>query len=127
MTLCTILRLVLIIENFSATECENRLVSFFLRRKKTYILIGAEIGWGVRFTEDHQVQKFIFDLAKEVSDRLRRAKTKGRSISFKVKTRHPEAPVEPGKFLGQGFNNVFLCEKVFLLFFQDGRFLKQKQ
>jgi len=59
---------------------DNRELQGVAERKS----VGAEVNWGVRFDEDHQVQKFIMDLSMEVSNRLKEAQVKGRTLTLKL-------------------------------------------
>eukprot|EP01018_Ginkgo_biloba_P015505 Gb_33413 [translate_table: standard] len=63
--------------------------------------IGAEVNWGVRFSDPKDVNHFLMNLSKEVSLRLQGASVQGRTISLKVKKRKKGAG-EPSKFMGCG-------------------------
>ncbi|GMH38108.1 hypothetical protein BSKO_05992 [Bryopsis sp. KO-2023] len=63
--------------------------------------IGAECNWGVRFDGILDAKKFLEQLSKEVSNRMKEAAAKGRSMTLKVKRKRVGAP-EPRKFLGCG-------------------------
>lgn len=63
--------------------------------------LGAEVNWGVRFSQDDQVKDFLGKLAEEVASRLALAKVKGRTVTFKLK-RSKYGNKEPPKFLGCG-------------------------
>ena len=72
--------------------------------------INCEVGWGVRFNTNDQMNKFVHDLCKHICNRMHNIdkQLKGHTIQVKVKCRHPNAPEEPGKFLGQGWCNTFI-------------------
>lgn len=53
--------------------------------------------YGIRFTNQEEAEAFIQNVAKEVSDRLRKINKCGRSITLKIMVRDPEAPVEAPK------------------------------
>lgn len=79
--------------------------------------IGVDINWGIRFETDQQFKRFLMELVEEVCRRLAdstgfppppsKAVTEDAtwlagSLTLKLRLRHPEAPVEPPKFLGCG-------------------------
>jgi DNA repair protein REV1 len=64
--------------------------------------IGVDIGWGVRFENREQVEKFLFELVTELSSRLQSASRKTSAIVLKLKKRAEHAPKEAAKFLGHG-------------------------
>ncbi|KAG7794359.1 hypothetical protein KL929_005113 [Ogataea haglerorum] len=64
--------------------------------------ISIDVNWGIRFDRDVEVEKFLSDLAKELSKRLANAKMVGSSVTLKLATRHPDAPIDPPKYLGMG-------------------------
>lgn len=63
--------------------------------------VGAEINWGVRFESEKDPEEFLANLATEVAHRLHQAKSKGRTITVKVK-RAASNWREPAKYLGCG-------------------------
>lgn len=65
--------------------------------------IGAEVNYGVRFRKQQDVRHFLGELVGEVRTRLQAEGAKGRAVCLKVRTRHPEAPAEPAKFMGCGW------------------------
>ncbi|KAJ3329832.1 deoxycytidyl transferase [Blyttiomyces sp. JEL0837] len=62
--------------------------------------IGAEVNWGIRFETADQAEKFLLELAGEVSQRLVKNRSKGRHITLKLKRKLYEG--EPYKLLGCG-------------------------
>lgn len=66
--------------------------------------IGAEVSWGVRFTNDEgeKVSKFLSDLADEVSSRVLAAGACGSKVVFKVYKRRPNGDMTYYKHLGHG-------------------------
>ncbi|KAF9453668.1 DNA repair protein [Macrolepiota fuliginosa MF-IS2] len=64
--------------------------------------VSCEINYGIRFENNEQAEKFIYQMAEEVKRRLDEVKMLGRMITLKVMKRDPTAPVEPPKFLGHG-------------------------
>jgi len=69
--------------------------------------IAVEIGWGVRFHHEHQVSKFFRDLSQELSERTVKCGIKGRMLTVKIKSKHPEAADKPSKYLGHGWCETF--------------------
>lgn len=49
----------------------------------------------------------MYDMAAEVSKRMKQVSAKGRLLTLKLLKRHPDAPVEPPKFLGHGWCETF--------------------
>eukprot|EP00602_Paraphysomonas_sp_CaronLab_P011402 CAMPEP_0185041080 /NCGR_PEP_ID=MMETSP1103-20130426/39917_1 /TAXON_ID=36769 /ORGANISM="Paraphysomonas bandaiensis, Strain Caron Lab Isolate" /LENGTH=810 /DNA_ID=CAMNT_0027580659 /DNA_START=77 /DNA_END=2506 /DNA_ORIENTATION=- len=64
--------------------------------------IGAEVNWGLRFTEVKEVEVFLSKLSDEVSKRLEEACVKGRTITLKLKKRKADADAQTAKYLGHG-------------------------
>ncbi|KAG7817532.1 hypothetical protein KL928_003431 [Ogataea angusta] len=64
--------------------------------------ISIDVNWGIRFDRDVEVEKFLSDLAKELSKRLANVQMVGSSVTLKLATRHPDAPIDPPKYLGMG-------------------------
>ncbi|KAG0272814.1 deoxycytidyl transferase [Linnemannia exigua] len=56
-------------------------------REKSRQSVSAEISWGVRFENNHQVDVFMRDLSQEVSKRLKEIDRKGKSIVMKIMKR----------------------------------------
>ncbi|KAL5960770.1 DNA repair protein Rev1 [Taenia solium] len=77
--------------------------------------ISAEINYGVRLSSWLEVEKFVGDLAKELSSRLRNAAAEsrsgfgvvGKSLAVHLLTRRRDQPVEAAKFLGHGICDSF--------------------
>ncbi|KAH7098559.1 hypothetical protein BKA62DRAFT_364397 [Auriculariales sp. MPI-PUGE-AT-0066] len=68
--------------------------------------VSAEVNYGIRFQDNEEFRKFLDQLSDEVSRRLRDVQMRGRQLTLKLMTRHPDAPVEAPKFLGHGICNV---------------------
>lgn len=64
--------------------------------------VGIDINWGIRFEDDLQVEGFLNRLAVELNKRLLEIAMKGSNLTLKLATRHPNAPIEPAKYLGMG-------------------------
>lgn len=63
--------------------------------------------YGIRFQNQEQAEICVYDLAAEVSKRMKQVSAKGRLLTLKLLKRHPDAPVEPPKFLGHGWCETF--------------------
>ncbi|XP_064084428.1 DNA repair protein Rev1-like [Macrobrachium nipponense] len=64
--------------------------------------VSAEVNYGIRFTSQDDVTRFIGELAAEVENRLNAVSLKGKCITLKLKIRAKDAPVETAKFMGHG-------------------------
>nr|XP_018263083.1 uncharacterized protein I303_04574 [Kwoniella dejecticola CBS 10117]OBR85241.1 hypothetical protein I303_04574 [Kwoniella dejecticola CBS 10117] len=69
--------------------------------------ISAEMNYGIRFKNSDQAEICINDLGYEVAKRMQNLGVKGRQITLKLMKRHPDAPIEPPKFLGHGWCETF--------------------
>ncbi|KAJ8489159.1 hypothetical protein ONZ45_g13687 [Pleurotus djamor] len=78
-----------------------------LESEKKRSSVSSEINYGIRFENSDQARAFIFQMAEEVSKRLKDVSMRGRSITLKIMKRDPKAPVEAPKFLGHGACDVF--------------------
>lgn len=70
--------------------------------------VGVEIAWGIRLkTQDH-VMTFTRNLCREMIKRMRLESDglMGCQLIAKVYQRHPDAPIEPPKYLGHGHCNI---------------------
>ncbi|KAJ2066437.1 deoxycytidyl transferase [Coemansia sp. S155-1] len=64
-------------------------------------VFGAEIGWGVRLSNQQEANDFVTRLAEEVCRSMEAAKRIGGAVTLKIKKRQ-EGQGKPGKFLGHG-------------------------
>ncbi|KAJ2831482.1 deoxycytidyl transferase [Coemansia sp. 'formosensis'] len=64
-------------------------------------VFGAEIGWGVRLSNQHEADDFVTRLVEEVCRSMEAAKRIGGAVTLKIKKRQ-EGQGKPGKFLGHG-------------------------
>ncbi|KAJ1770542.1 deoxycytidyl transferase [Coemansia sp. RSA 1843] len=62
---------------------------------------GADIGWGVRFSNQNEAENFVSRMAHEVCGSMAAASRTGGSVTLKIKRRQ-EGQGKPGKFLGHG-------------------------
>ncbi|OQV24114.1 DNA repair protein REV1 [Hypsibius exemplaris] len=64
--------------------------------------VSAEINYGMRMTQFDEFKTFFEELSREVETRLHTARVRGQTLTLKLLLRHPDAPVEPEKFMGCG-------------------------
>ncbi|CAE6437465.1 unnamed protein product, partial [Rhizoctonia solani] len=64
--------------------------------------VSADVNYGIRFQNNEHAEKFVYGLAKEVSERLGSINKVGKSLTLKIMKRHPDAPKEAPKFMGHG-------------------------
>ncbi|RPD55674.1 DNA repair protein [Lentinus tigrinus ALCF2SS1-7] len=64
--------------------------------------VSCDINYGIRFKNNEQAETFVYQMAEEVSRRLKSIDMRGRSLTLKILVRDPSAPVEAPKFLGHG-------------------------
>ncbi|KAH3685378.1 hypothetical protein WICPIJ_003663 [Wickerhamomyces pijperi] len=64
--------------------------------------ISIDINWGIRFDTASQVDKFLYDVAKEIHSKLAKLKLVTSNVTLKLLKRAKHAPVEPAKYLGCG-------------------------
>ncbi|THG97509.1 hypothetical protein EW026_g4505 [Hermanssonia centrifuga] len=69
--------------------------------------VSCDINYGIRFENNEQAEAFIYQLAEEVARRLDNIDMRGRSLTLKIMTRDPNAPVEAPKFMGHGICETF--------------------
>jgi nucleotidyltransferase/DNA polymerase involved in DNA repair len=70
--------------------------------------MAVDINWGIRFTENSQVKRFMYQVCEELLNRLRASGCKAYQLTVKAKKRAASAPEEPpGKFLGCGACDSF--------------------
>lgn len=65
--------------------------------------LGIDVNWGIRFNSNTEVEIFLHRLAGELSKRLIDCHMFGSSLTLKLSVRHPNAPIEPAKYLGMGY------------------------
>lgn len=69
--------------------------------------VSAEVNYGIRFTETHELDTFLRQLCTELHNRLIEYRAKGKTITLKYMVRAADAPVETAKYMGHGF-----CENI---------------
>uniref|UniRef100_A0A060TE53 DNA repair protein REV1 n=1 Tax=Blastobotrys adeninivorans TaxID=409370 RepID=A0A060TE53_BLAAD len=69
--------------------------------------IGVEISWGVRLADAHEVDIFIGNLISELCRRMKVQEICGSQMTAKLYKRHPQAPINPPKFLGHGHCEIY--------------------
>ncbi|XP_059172057.1 DNA repair protein REV1-like [Physella acuta] len=90
------------LHNYSLGQ-DNRVIRGDKQRKS----VSADVNYGIRFTKESEVLKFLEELSEEVKRRLDAIHVKGRSIVLKLMVRRPDAPQETAKFMGHGICNTF--------------------
>jgi DNA repair protein REV1 len=65
--------------------------------------INIDVNWGIRFDNDSEVENFLHRLSCELNKRLFHIDMTGSLLSLKLSVRHPEAPIQPPKYLGMGY------------------------
>lgn len=48
----------------------------------------------------NEAESFLGELSAEVHSRMTKLNVKCRMVTLKLKTRHPDAPIEPAKYMG---------------------------
>lgn len=69
--------------------------------------VSCDINYGIRFENNAQAETFVSQMAEEVARRLDSIDMRGRSLTLKIMTRDPKAPVEAPKFMGHGLCETF--------------------
>lgn len=69
--------------------------------------VSAEINYAIRFRAQEGADAYLLDLANEVAKRLSAIGARGRHVTLKIMSRHPDAPEEPPKFMGHGKCETF--------------------
>ncbi|KAK7688879.1 hypothetical protein QCA50_007570 [Cerrena zonata] len=69
--------------------------------------VSCDINYGIRFENNQQAEIFVFQLAQEVSKRMKDIDVLGRSLTVKIMIRDQAAPKEAPKFLGHGVCETF--------------------
>lgn len=64
--------------------------------------VSVDVNYGIRFDTFEQVETFLMNLSKELYKRLSDLKLCGSSLTLKLAKRHPNAPVNPPKYMGMG-------------------------
>lgn len=64
--------------------------------------VGAEVNWGLRFSDMKNAEDFVVQLCGEVCRRMQEAEVKGRTFTMKLLKRSEDAAINPKKYLGCG-------------------------
>lgn len=64
--------------------------------------VSVDVNYGIRFTDNKDVHKFIDEVSRAVTSKLQEARARGQQVTLKVMVRAKDAPVETWKFLGHG-------------------------
>ncbi|EJU05804.1 DNA repair protein [Dacryopinax primogenitus] len=87
----------------AARGIDNAQIESHKQRKS----VSAEVNYGIRFETEEQAERFMHDLGREVSRRLKNVGMKGRFMTLKLMKRHHDAPLEAPKFMGHGICDTF--------------------
>ncbi|CCH46613.1 DNA repair protein [Wickerhamomyces ciferrii] len=69
--------------------------------------VSIDVNWGIRFDTIEQVDNFLFNLGKEMADRLQNINMCALQMTLKILKRSPDAPIDPPKYLGCGKCDMF--------------------
>jgi len=69
--------------------------------------VSCDVNYGIRLTDQSQVENLFTNVCKEVSRKLNNAKLVGRQVTLKIKVRSADAPVQSAKFMGHG-----ICDNI---------------
>ncbi|KAM5356012.1 hypothetical protein ACJ41O_002658 [Fusarium nematophilum] len=69
--------------------------------------VSAEVNWGIRFINQPEAEEFIYNLCKELENRLLNEQVKGKQLTMKIMRRSMDAPLDPLKSLGHGKCDTF--------------------
>ncbi|TID28777.1 hypothetical protein CANINC_002296 [Pichia inconspicua] len=69
--------------------------------------LNIDVNWGIRFQNDPEVENFLHRIAGELCKRLLNIDMVGSMLTLKLSVRHPDAPVEPSKYMGMGKCNFY--------------------
>ncbi|CAM9015723.1 unnamed protein product [Wickerhamomyces anomalus] len=64
--------------------------------------VSIDVNWGIRLDTIEQVDTFLFNLGKEMSERLAKLNMCALQMTLKILKRAKDAPIEPPKYLGCG-------------------------
>ncbi|XP_050097584.1 DNA repair protein Rev1 [Anopheles aquasalis] len=68
--------------------------------------VSVDVNYGIRFTTEQEVDRFMRQLTEEIHRRLVELRQRGKLVTVKLLVRSPEAPVETAKFMGHGLCDV---------------------
>ncbi|XP_049541118.1 DNA repair protein Rev1 [Anopheles darlingi] len=68
--------------------------------------VSVDVNYGIRFTTEQEVDRFMRQLTEEIHRRLMELRQRGKLVTVKLLVRAPEAPVETAKFMGHGLCDV---------------------
>uniref|UniRef100_A0A182JNL6 DNA repair protein REV1 n=1 Tax=Anopheles christyi TaxID=43041 RepID=A0A182JNL6_9DIPT len=68
--------------------------------------VSVDVNYGIRFSTDQEVDRFMRQLTEEIHRRLVELRQRGKLVTVKLLVRSPEAPVETAKFMGHGLCDV---------------------
>ncbi|XP_053674481.1 DNA repair protein Rev1 [Anopheles nili] len=68
--------------------------------------VSVDVNYGIRFTTEQEVDRFMRQLTQEIHRRLVELRKRGKLVTVKLLVRSPEAPVETAKFMGHGLCDI---------------------
>ncbi|KFB47136.1 AGAP005939-PA-like protein [Anopheles sinensis] len=68
--------------------------------------VSVDVNYGIRFTTEQEVDRFMRQLTEEIHRRLVELRQRGKLVTVKLLVRSPEAPVETAKFMGHGLCDI---------------------
>uniref|UniRef100_A0A182RZQ7 DNA repair protein REV1 n=1 Tax=Anopheles funestus TaxID=62324 RepID=A0A182RZQ7_ANOFN len=68
--------------------------------------VSVDVNYGIRFTTEQEVDRFMRQLTEEIHRRLLELRERGKLVTVKLLVRSPEAPIETAKFMGHGLCDV---------------------
>ncbi|XP_058062860.1 DNA repair protein Rev1 [Anopheles bellator] len=68
--------------------------------------VSVDVNYGIRFSTEQEVDRFMRQLTAEIHRRLLDLRQRGKIVTVKLLVRSPEAPIETAKFMGHGLCDV---------------------
>ncbi|XP_052873602.1 DNA repair protein Rev1 [Anopheles cruzii] len=68
--------------------------------------VSVDVNYGIRFSTEQEVDRFMRQLTAEIHRRLVDLRQRGKIVTVKLLVRSPEAPIETAKFMGHGLCDV---------------------
>lgn len=87
-----------------SVSAEISVSDFVLSDRSILTYYWLNFQYGIRFDNNDQAEKFVYQLSTEVATRLNDVDMRGRSLTLKIMKRDPSAPVEAAK---AGFHDIF--------------------
>uniref|UniRef100_A0AAG5DH07 DNA repair protein REV1 n=1 Tax=Anopheles atroparvus TaxID=41427 RepID=A0AAG5DH07_ANOAO len=68
--------------------------------------VSVDVNYGIRFSTEQEVDRFMRQLTEEIHRRLVELRQRGKLVTVKLLVRSPEAPVETAKYMGHGLCDI---------------------